>query len=217
MFNKFYKSKLVLAAETLLLSAFLLFSANIFPHWLVYRYWVMLGGLIYVWLFVWSQHFGWKQLGFQLINFNRSLAVLIRPTLLTVLSVVALYVFLPLNYVYPLGVAGVGIYPVGISVLRYSFISVPLQEIIFRSYLINRASLVSKNQLLIRVYATTIFMLIHVPFKTTPIILGSLILGWIWTGNFLKFRNIYSVMLSHTVVGLTYVLLMFLLRLFQNQ
>ena len=113
---------------------------------------------------------------------------------------------------YPLGVAGVGIYPVGISVLRYSFISVPLQEIIFRSYLINRASIVSKNQLLIRVYAATIFMLIHVSFKTTPLILGSLILGWIWAGNFLKFRNIYSIMLSHILIGLTYVLLMFLLR-----
>jgi len=172
----------------------------------------MLGGLVYVTLFAWSQQLSWKQLGFQLTNFKRAMMVLIRPTLITMFFIALLYLFFPVDFVFPLGVAGVGISPVSVSVFRYSLVSVPFQEILFRSYLINRAGLVISNQLFIRIYATIIFMLIHIPFKTLPLTLGSLFLGWIWVGNFLKFRNIYSVMLSHALVGLTYVLLMFIFK-----
>jgi len=210
MLAAFYKSKLFLVFETLVLIILPLTLLDLFPGWMVYRYWIMLGGLFYVLLFVRSQRLGWKELGFQAANFNQSATTLIRPTLLAMLFIVVLYKRLPINVVYPLEVLGPPTYPILFSVFRYSFISVTLQEIIFRSYLINRARLVINNQWLIRVYATVIFMLIHIPYKTPVVTLGSLALGWIWVGNFLKFKNIYSIILSHILVGLTYVLLMFL-------
>ena len=208
MLTKFYRSKLVLVIEVLALTIFPLILLKNFPEWLIYRHWVMLGGLVYVFLFVWSQRPGWKNLGFQSANFIQAVAVLIRPTLLAILCLIILYKLLPTSYVLPLGIAGVKISPIIISVFRYIFISAPLQEILYRSYLINRAGLVIKNQLFIRAYATMIFILIHTPFKTPVLTLGSLILGWIWTGHFLKFRNIYSLIFSHILIGATYIILM---------
>lgn len=212
MLTKFYQSKLVLVAETFCLTIFPLILLKFFPGWIVYRYGVMLGGLSYVLLFVWSQKISLKKLGLQLVNFIRAVKPLIVPTLLTIFFTIGLYLSLPLKAVYPLGIPGIGTYSIFLSIFRYSLISVPLQEILFRAFLINRVGLVTNNQLFIRAYATVIFMLIHIPFKTPILTLGSFILGWLWVGNFLKFRNIYSVMLSHAIIGLIYVLLMFLMR-----
>ena len=95
-----------------------------------------------------------------------------------------------------------------VSVLTYIFVSAPLQEFVYRGYLVSRLEIVSRNTIFIKLYSAIIFMVIHTPFHNWFLPLGSLILGLFWTGNFLQYRNVYALMLSHTLIGATYIIFM---------
>lgn len=211
MFAKFYQSRLVFALETIGLILLLLFLTTN-PFLLAFRYWFLLGGAVYFSLFFHDSKCNWKTFGFQLVSLIPALKVLVQPTIITMLMIIVLFWLFPIEQIYPLKSPGVGLSPPYISILRYGFISVPLQEIIFRSFLITRAGLVITNRFWLKIYAVAIFTLIHIPFKTTVLTLGSLILGWIWVGNFIKYKNIYSVAFSHIAVGLTYLICMYLVK-----
>ncbi len=210
MLADYFKNKAVFLAEALLLILFLVFINRIIPAWYSYRYWLMFTGLAYVGLFAMSRPQLAVALGLQQKNFRSAVKDLVRPTLLAAISIVGLSFLLPPNDVFPLIIPGVRLAPFWFSFIRYIVVSVPLQEVIFRSFLINRSALIIKNKLLLQTYAALIFMLMHASFKTPVLIVGTLVLGWIWSGNFIKYRNAYSVILSHIVVGLTYITFMYL-------
>ncbi|KKR09864.1 MAG: Abortive infection protein [Parcubacteria group bacterium GW2011_GWA2_39_18] len=86
-------------------------------------------------------------------------------------------------------------------VIIYSLLSVPLQEFIFRGFYLSRLELVSKNRLFLIFYSALIFMLIHTPFKSIPLDIGAFILGLWWADNFLRYRNLFSIVLIHLFVG----------------
>ncbi|PJC81386.1 hypothetical protein CO007_04960 [Candidatus Roizmanbacteria bacterium CG_4_8_14_3_um_filter_36_10] len=50
------------------------------------------------------------------------------------------------------------------SAMTYVFISVPLQEFIYRGFYISRLELVSQNKTFLKLYSAVIFMLIHTAF-----------------------------------------------------
>ncbi|OGD56373.1 hypothetical protein A3I57_00175 [Candidatus Beckwithbacteria bacterium RIFCSPLOWO2_02_FULL_47_23] len=210
MLTDYFKSKTVFLIEATLLIFFLLLIEKIIPAWHTYRYWLMFASLAYIGLFVLSRPQIGQSLGLQRKNFRPSVNDLVWPTLYAAVSIVALSLLFPANDVFPFIILGVRLAPFWFSVFRYIVVSVPLQEIIFRSFLINRSALVIKNKLLLQAYAALIFMLMHFSFKTSILIAGTLILGWIWSGNFIKYRNVYSVALSHIAVGLTYIIFMYL-------
>ncbi len=209
MLTALYKSKLGLALETFALTIFPLTLLKFFPEWIHSRTWVMLSGLSYVLIFVWSQKIKPKNLGLQFSDFLSAAKALFRPTLLAItLTFIIFYQWRPLVSV-PLLIGEINQLPSGLVLaLRYMFISAPVQEMLYRSYLINRAELVSKNKWFIQGYSALIFMLIHTAVNNAFLTLGSLVLGWIWAGHFLKYRNIFSVILSHGLIGLAYVFLM---------
>ena len=210
MLAGYFKNKTVFLIEALLLIFFLMLIDRIIPAWYSYRYWLMFASLAYIGLFVLSQPQIGLALGLQRKNFRSSAKALVWPTLWAIISIVFLSLLLPPNDVFPFIILGVRLAPFWLSFFRYIVVSVPLQEIIFRSFLINRSALVIKNKLLLQAYAALIFMLMHFSFKTPILIVGTLVLGWIWSGNFIKHRNVYSVALSHIAVGLTYIIFMYL-------
>ena len=209
MLTKFYQSKFALAAETCCLTIFPLILLKFFPDLIHSRTAVFYGGLTYVALFVWSQKISRRSFGFQFTNFFPAVKAIFKPTLLAIgVTYIFFYLWRPLVTI-PLLIREVKLLPSGlILALSYFFISVPVQEILFRSYLINRAGLVFPNKSFVCLYSTLIFMFIHTPINNFFLTLGTLILGWLWAGNFLKFKNIFSIIISHTLVGLAYLFLM---------
>lgn len=209
MLTKFYKSKFALAAEAFSLTVLPLILLKFFPDLIHSRTRIFFTGLIYVALFVWSQKISRRNFGFQFTNFFPAVKAIFKPTLLAIgVTYILFYFWRPLVTI-PLLIQEVKLLPSGlVLILRYLFISVPLQEMIYRSYLINRAGLVFPNKSFVRLYSAVIFMLIHTPIYNFFLTLGTLILGWLWAGNFLKFKNIFSVIISHTLIGLVYLFLM---------
>ena len=209
MLTTFYKSKLGLAAEIFALTIFPLILLKFFPEWIHSRTAVMFGGLSYVLIFVWTQKIKSKNLGLRISNFLPAAKDIFRPTLLAItLTFILFYGWRELISV-PLLIGEINQLPSAtVLALRYLFISAPIQEMLYRAYLINRVEFISRNKWFIQGYSAIIFMLIHTPIRNFFLTGGTLILGWIWAGHFLKYRNIFSVILSHGLIGLVYVFLM---------
>ncbi len=199
----FYRSKLVLLAETFIFTVLPLLILKQWSGLLAYRYYLMAGGLIYVGQFFKSEKIKLKDLGFLPKNFYRGFKENLRFALLAILVTLGLYVILPMRWVLPIGVDGLVLGPAWWCAVMYLVISVPLQEILYRSYLLNRSERVLPRPLAV-VYAAVIFMLIHTPFTTPVMTLGALILGWYWAANFLRYRNFYAIATSHVLVGFVY-------------
>lgn len=212
MLAAYFNNKIFFLIEAFLLIFFLAFIDKIVPGWYGYRYWLMFASLSYVGLFVFFRPRIGPVFGFWRKNFHSSSKALVWPTIAVMVAIVVLSFWLPSNYVFPPIILKIGLSSFWFSVIRYIVVSVPLQEVLFRSFLIARAELVIKNKLLLQVYAALIFILMHLMLKAPVLTWGSLILGWIWSGNFIKHRNIYSVILSHVVVGLTYTIFMYLAK-----
>lgn len=86
-------------------------------------------------------------------------------------------------------------------ILLYIFASAPIQELIFRGYLTFRLQKVIKSDKWVRVMSVAIFTLAHLPFRSPIMLFVSLFLGIMFTQNYLKYRNLFSVSLSHGIVG----------------
>jgi hypothetical protein len=209
MLAGFYKSKLVLGLETIVFTIFPLILLKFYPDLLHLRTPVMAGGLIYVSLFIWSQKISLKQLGFQIANFIPATKPLIKPML------AAIFITLCLFYWWP-SLMRISILTEEISLLPsrwlmlfiYPFISVPLQEFIYRAYLVNRVERVSRSRSFLLVYSAFLFTLIHTPFNNAFLALSSFVLGCLLADNFQKYRNLLSVIFGHALAGLAYVLSM---------
>lgn len=87
------------------------------------------------------------------------------------------------------------------KLLLYVCVSVPLQELVFRGYMISRLEYVSRNKTFLLICPSMLFMLVHLPFGNFMFSLSTFLIGLLWTRNFLVYRNLYAVILSHMVVG----------------
>jgi len=84
----------------------------------------------------------------------------------------------------------------------YIIISVPVQEFIFRGYIISRLEKIIKNRWLIIFFSALIFGLVHYPFGFHFLTVATFFLGLFLADNFLRYRNLYLSMGMHGVLGL---------------
>lgn len=209
MLKRVFTSRIFLVIETFCLTVLPLLLLKFFPDLIHSRTRIFFAGLTYIALFVWSQKISRRNFGLQFKNFFPAVKAILKPTLLAIGVIYVLFYFWRPLVTIPLLIQEVKLLPSSlVLILKYLFISVPLQEILFRAYLINRVGLVFPNKSFVRLYSTVIFMFIHTPINNFFLTLGTLILGWLWAGNFLKFKNIFSVIISHTLIGLVYLFLM---------
>jgi len=197
-----------LIIETAYLFIFPLILLRFYPVLIHYRIYVLMSSLIYIFIVVYSQKITLKLLGFNSSTFILAVKALFIPTLFSMLLTYIFFQFAKKWLIIPLLVEEIRTPSIAVSALTYIFISAPLQEFVYRGYLVSRLEVVSHNEIFIKLYSAIIFMVIHTPFHNWFLPLGSLILGLLWTSNFLKYRNVYALMLSHTLIGATYIFLM---------
>ncbi len=92
------------------------------------------------------------------------------------------------------------------TVLLYAFISVPLQELVFRSLCWWRCSISWKNNWFIILFTSTNFAFYHIFLGGWQLIIGVFLLNLYWSYYYQKQHNIFSTAISHALIGIIYFL-----------
>ncbi|MBW6432031.1 CPBP family intramembrane metalloprotease [Patescibacteria group bacterium] len=83
----------------------------------------------------------------------------------------------------------------------YIFISVPIQEFIFRSLMFYEISIFTKNRVAIIGFSTLIYSFSHIMYHSLQVMVITSIVGVIWGLIYLRWPNYWGVTLSHILVG----------------
>ncbi|KAB0241391.1 CPBP family intramembrane metalloprotease [Microcystis aeruginosa EAWAG127a] len=90
--------------------------------------------------------------------------------------------------------------------LFYISLSSPLQEFLYRSYLFNRLAQIQLNQGSIIIITAILYSFAHSIYQDLTTVLLSLIIGLYWAYHYNRFKNFYSITLSHTILGIIAIL-----------
>lgn len=85
--------------------------------------------------------------------------------------------------------------------LFFVFISSPSQEILYRGYLFNLLSEAGLNRLTSIGLSSILYSFVHLIYLDIPTLVITLIIGIFWGMNYEKYRNIYGVIFSHSILG----------------
>lgn len=88
----------------------------------------------------------------------------------------------------------------------YISLSSPLQEFLYRSYLFNQLAQIQLNQGSIIIITSILYSFAHSIYEDLPTILLSLIIGLYWGYHYNRFKNLYSITFSHTILGIVAIL-----------
>ena len=91
--------------------------------------------------------------------------------------------------------------PIWANFFLYFTLSAPLQEIIFRGFLVNRIKLTTKNEIFIILYVSLAFGFIHLMFANIYFTILTTLISISWTRNYLKHQNLLSIILFHNIMG----------------
>jgi len=145
-----------------------------------------------------------RHLGLRTENFVKSIGVATPTLILYLISLFLVYSLWPT--IFDLGVDQGTVSSIVLRMLAYVFISIPVQEIIFRSYVIHRLNSFSPKRYFLIIISSLIFAYAHWPFGNILFTIGSFFFGLYAAVSFLRFRNIFTVMVLHAIVGLTPIL-----------
>ncbi|MEA5535895.1 CPBP family intramembrane glutamic endopeptidase [Crocosphaera sp. XPORK-15E] len=87
----------------------------------------------------------------------------------------------------------------------YISLSSPLQEFLYRSYLFNRLTQIQVNQYSI-IITSILYSFAHSIYQDLLTVLLSLIIGLYWGYHYNRFKNLYSITFSHTILGIVAIL-----------
>jgi len=143
-----------------------------------------------------------KQLGLSGYNFWPSLKDLINPSLTMIVAIYALFIFAPL----PLLALLIGydsLPPLNLAnrIFMYMLLSAPIQELIFRGYITWRIKEVYSKHSEIILLSVMSFTFAHLPFHSILFLILTSFMGYVFIKNYLKYQNLYTLMISHAVVG----------------
>lgn len=134
-----------------------------------------------------------EELGITRNNLGKSIKAIALPTL--VFSLLML-----INYL----IYGVRIDNSAYGLLFYLFfviISSPLQEFLYRGFLFgifNRAKFPDRLKILL---STLLYSFVHLIYRDIPTLLLTLLIGLFWSWHYNRFGNLYSVIISHSILG----------------
>jgi membrane protease YdiL (CAAX protease family) len=163
------------------------------PYFL-FRIWFCLALIVYIAL----TH---KIDGLQIKNLKQSLLSASIPTGFILFTLIVLRLLFPAYFDFGVHFTiGQGIF----RILLYVILSVPIQELIFREYIINRLEQFTNKSVLVVIISSLIFSAIHWPFNSVVLSLGSFIFGLLLSSNYHKFRNLYTVIILHGIIGIVF-------------
>jgi len=88
-----------------------------------------------------------------------------------------------------------------LALFLYSLVSVPVQEVLFRLYLISRLETLFASRNFVILISTMVFGLAHLPLRNPFLIFGTFCLGYFWTVHYLRYRSFLALFFSHAVTG----------------
>lgn len=162
---------------------------------------IALGGFYVTWRLT-SAKVSLSTLGIGISNAAISIKTLLLPSLAMILFTYLVFRFLP----NPILQRIIGYDPlVGLSLgsrlVYYIFLSVPVQELIFRGYVTWRLLNTFKSQTAVTVISVLIFTLAHLPFYSLLMLVLTFIMALIYLKNYLQYRNLAGPIISHAIVG----------------
>jgi len=84
--------------------------------------------------------------------------------------------------------------------LFFIIVSAPLQEFLYRGYLFYLFSKVGFSQYFL-VASSILYSFVHAIYWDLPTLLFTLVIGFVWGHHYTRFRNLYSVIVSHILLG----------------
>lgn len=188
--------------EALVLLALPIFLMTISSEVLYIRHALMaIGGIYSAWRLIKSSA-SFVDLGFHRSGFIESLKALVIPSILLILTSLFIFLVTPLPLLKVLvGYDSMPEITMISRIIIYTFITVPVQELIFRGYITWRIKEVYQNPREIESISIAIFTLAHLPFHSPLILVVTFLMGLVYIKNYLKYQNIYTVIISHAIVG----------------
>lgn len=164
---------------------------------------ILLGiGGIYAGLLLSRSHATHRDIGLTRDRLLPALRSLIVPSLVTVATVLFIMSLTPpATRLWMIGSDPLSVPELSNRLIFYIFGSSPVQELIFRGYLTYRLEQVFSRKIWIVFISTLIFILAHVPFKSPILLLVAAMLGVYYILNYLKYKNLFAVAISHGFVG----------------
>ncbi len=159
------------------------------------------GGIYCAWRLIKSSA-SFSDLGFHATGFQKSLASIITPSALILLFTYLVFLFTPYNTLkFFVGYDSLPTVDFTKRILAYMFLSAPVQELIFRGYITWRIKEVYQNPKEIEYLSVALFTLAHLPFHSPLILIVTFFMGLVYIKNYEKYQNIYTVIISHAIVG----------------
>ncbi len=169
-----------------------------FQHYEV-RLVMFAAAILYLWFVCKQSGLTRQELGLTTTNTRAALKAMAAPAaILSILLVLAR--FLVPSW-FHLGISYTNWSAVFVRLAAYSTISVFLQELAFRGYVLSRLKQFTKDPTLIILASALIFSFIHWPFGSLIMSIGTFFMGVLFARNFLRYRDLVSVMAGHILVG----------------
>lgn len=207
MIDNFTHRKRIVIVEFLALIALPLIIFQIFPQLLIMRTAIMGLGIIYI--IILSRHYKFDRYSFGIKQLGRTkplkelvpILIFASITLYFIAALKQSILLLPAIQNSSLKLSLI------MSIILYSIISVPLQELIFRAFYISRLEIVTKKRWIIILTSSLIFALVHIPFKSWFLVLACFVLGIMLAYHYLKHRSLASMIIAHAWLGSMLVIL----------
>lgn len=206
-----FRSKIFLLFETISLILLPVVILTFKPEILHYRTQLFIAGFIYIlYLFI-VEKLTFSQFGITTNNFIESVKAIL-PITIIIFAVLITSIFFKYDsrFLFIDTLAQEAINGLDFrSIINTVLISSALQEIIFRGFYITRLELVSQNKFFLVLLSSLVFAIIHTPFKNDVFTAGTFFIGILYSLNFIKYRNIFGIIISHAILlgGLTLTLL----------
>lgn len=164
---------------------------------------ILLGiGGIYVGLLLWHARATHRDIGITRSELLASLRSLTIPSLVTIATVIFLLSIVPSSTrLWLIGTDPLTVPHFSTRLIFYIFGSAPVQELIFRGYLTYRLHQVFTSKIWIILLSTFVFVAAHIPFKSPIMLLVAALLGIYYILNYLKYKNLFALAISHAFVG----------------
>ncbi|HYF05753.1 MAG TPA: CPBP family glutamic-type intramembrane protease [Patescibacteria group bacterium] len=196
MLKQLYKHKAVWVIEHVLFAgspmylAITKYADNPQMHYLLMAFSAAYMFLVALWLSA-----GQWDLGFEFKNFYAHLKAILPSTFALGIIIVLLKQF---NLI-----AGGGEISLG-QTLLYLTLSVPLQELVFRSFCVWRCALSWNSIVFITIFTSANFAFYHLMFGTWELVIGVFLLNLFWQFWYIRQRNVTVIAISHAILGLAY-------------
>lgn len=182
----------ILPVSLLTLSSDILYTRHIF---------MAIAGIYSAWRLIKSSA-GFADLGFHVSGFWDSLRSLALPSILIVLTTYLVFTITPMPILkFLVGYDSMPSMPFVNRIVAYMLLSAPIQELIFRGYITWRIKEVYVGSGQIEMLSVAIFTLAHLPFHSLLILVITFFMGLLYVQNYQKYQNIYTLAISHALVG----------------